>query len=466
VSKSGFANPDNSIPLQALGDLLERCVAVTRCQHFGLRLGAGAGGNPLGLLGDVMERCVDVGTAIAHFHQYFHLLDRSALLTRTVAGASASIGYALTESTGPGADQISDAAAAIGMGLLRRLCGAQWKPQAVLLPRQRPRDVRPYEEVFACTPQFAAERAVLIFLAGDLLRRIAAADRERRAVLCERLTAVASQCDPDFADQVRRVVRGLLAVRRCSLDEVAALFGMSCRRINRKLERQGTTFHRISQEELCAQGRANAARHRPDAGRDFRRARLCRGRRVHPRLSQLAWRDAERVAPGERTNSGFPGRLTATGGGVAMRHKPRRDFAGQNANHPHVTIGKVVAMGSADHHSRRISAAIILGAGLGRSRAGRTERRRTGEDRPESGRRADQRAVPEQHQLQPRAREGHAERPQRLMPVISARIDAVTMLVDADAVELATAASCRRDFDEGAGAGRCPSPLALIERSS
>ena len=248
-----FANPDNSIPLQALGDLLERCVAVTRCQHFGLRLGADAGGNPLGLLGDVMERCVDVGTAIAHFHQYFHLLDRSALLTRTVAGASASIVYALTESTGPGADQISDAAAAIGMGLLRRLCGAQWKPQAVLLPRQRPRDVRPYEEVFACTPQFAAERAVLIFLAGDLLRRIAAADRERRAVLCERLTAVASQCDPDFADQVRRVVRGLLAVRRCSLDEVAALFGMSCRRINRKLERQGTTFHRISQEELCAQ---------------------------------------------------------------------------------------------------------------------------------------------------------------------------------------------------------------------
>lgn len=153
-----FANPDNSIPLQALGDLLERCVAVTRCQHFGLRLGADAGGNPLGLLGDVMERCVDVGTAIAHFHQYFHLLDRSALLTRTVAGASASIVYALTESTGPGADQISDAAAAIGMGLLRRLCGAQWKPQAVLLPRQRPRDVRPYEEVFACTPQFAAER--------------------------------------------------------------------------------------------------------------------------------------------------------------------------------------------------------------------------------------------------------------------------------------------------------------------
>lgn len=118
-----FANPESLISLRAIGDLLERCVAVTGCEHFGLLLGAGAGGNPLGLLGDVMEHCADVGTAIAHFHQYFHLHDRGALVTRTVEGRRASIGYALIE-TGPGADQINDAAVAIGMGLMRRL----WRP--------------------------------------------------------------------------------------------------------------------------------------------------------------------------------------------------------------------------------------------------------------------------------------------------------------------------------------------------
>ncbi|MCW5606262.1 MAG: AraC family transcriptional regulator [Burkholderiales bacterium] len=245
-----FANPENTISLQALGNLLERCVAATGCEHFGLLLGAAADDNPLGLLGEIIEQCADVGTAIAHIHQYFHVHDRGGMATRTVAGRDASIGYALLDATGPGVDQINDAAIAIGMGLMRRLCGPNWKPTAVLLPRRRPRDVRPYENVFACTPEFAAERAALIFPAGNLRRRIAGADREKYALLAERLRTVARQSDLDFAEQVRRVVRGLVAVRRCSLDEVATLFAMNRRRINRRLERQGTTFHRISQEAL------------------------------------------------------------------------------------------------------------------------------------------------------------------------------------------------------------------------
>ncbi|MGB8883860.1 MAG: AraC family transcriptional regulator ligand-binding domain-containing protein [Azonexus sp.] len=248
-----FANAENTISLQAIGELLEICVARTGCEHFGLLLGAGAGANPLGFLGEILGQCADVGTAIAHFQQYFHLHDRGAMATRTVDGRDASIGYALFDAAGPGADQIFDGALAIGMGLMRRLCGPEWKPQAVLLPRHRPCAVRPYEKVFACMPEFAAERAALIFPVGNLRRRIAGADRDKYALLAERLKTVARQNDLDFAEQVRRVVRALVAVRRCSLDEVAALFSMNRRRINRRLERQGTTFHQISQEVLCAQ---------------------------------------------------------------------------------------------------------------------------------------------------------------------------------------------------------------------
>jgi AraC-like DNA-binding protein len=248
-----FANPENAISLQAIGELLECCVAATDCEHFGLLLGVGAGDNPLGLFSEILEQCADVGTAIAYFQQYFHVHDRGAIATRTVEGRDASIGYLLFDATGPGAEQVYDVAVAIGMGLMRRLCGRNWKPTAVLLPRRQPRDVRPYEEVLGCTPEFAAERAVLVFPAGNLRRRIAGADREKYALLAERLKTVARESDLDFGDQVRRVVRGLVAIRRCSLDEVAALFLMNRRRINRKLERQGTTFHQIAQEALCAQ---------------------------------------------------------------------------------------------------------------------------------------------------------------------------------------------------------------------
>ena len=248
-----FANGENKISLRAIGELLDLGVAATGCEHFGLLLGAGGGANPLGLLGEILEHCADVGTAIAHFQQYFHVHDRGGMATRTVERQEASIGYLLFDATGPGAEQIYDGATAIGMGLMRRLCGPNWKPTAVLLPRRQPRDVRPYEEVFGCMPEFAAERAVLTFPAGNLRRRIAGADREKYSLLAERLKTVTRRNDLDFADQVRRVVRGMVAVRRCSLDEVAALFSMNRRRINRNLEHQGTTFHQILQEALCAQ---------------------------------------------------------------------------------------------------------------------------------------------------------------------------------------------------------------------
>ena len=252
ISAGLFANPENTISFPAVGDLLERCVVATGCAHFGLLLGAGAVGNPFGLLSEVMQHCADVGTATAHIHQQFHLHDRGALVAGTGAGREASLGYALFDTAVPGADQIYDVAIAIGVALMRQLCGPQWNPRKVLLPRHRPRDVRPYEEVLGCSPDFAADRAVLIFPAGNLRRRIAGADHEMYALLSERLKTVDRQSDLDFADQVRRVVRGLVAVRRCTLDEVAAMFAMNRRRINRKLERQGTTYHQISQEESCA----------------------------------------------------------------------------------------------------------------------------------------------------------------------------------------------------------------------
>ncbi len=89
MSADLFANPENAIALQVIGELLERCVAATGREHFGLLLGAGAGDNPLGLLGEILEQCADVGTAIAHFQQYFHVHDRGALATRTIDGKHA-----------------------------------------------------------------------------------------------------------------------------------------------------------------------------------------------------------------------------------------------------------------------------------------------------------------------------------------------------------------------------------------
>ena len=66
------------------------------------------------------------------------------------------------------------------------------------------------------------------------------------------LKTIASLNDLSFVEQVQRVVYGLVALRRCSLDEVATQFSMSRRRVNRMLEREGTTYHRIMQNAMRA----------------------------------------------------------------------------------------------------------------------------------------------------------------------------------------------------------------------
>jgi len=250
ISPDLFDHPENTISFMAIGSLLKHSVAATGCRHFGLQLGASAGANPLGLLSEVMGHCADVGTAIAYFQQNLHLHDRGALATRTIEDRSASLGYIVFDGGLPAIEQINDAAVAIGVGLMRALCGPEWQPSSIQLPHRRPDNVRPYEKFFGCVPEFDAERAALFFPARDLKQKIAGADPGKFALLEENLKTIANLHDLSFVEQVQRLVCALVTLRRCSLDEVACQFSMNRRRVNRLLEREGTTYHRIAQATL------------------------------------------------------------------------------------------------------------------------------------------------------------------------------------------------------------------------
>ena len=98
-------------------------------------------------------------------------------------------------------------------------------------------------------PNFNAEQAALLFPVGNLGGRLPAPTAK---ICLARGTPEDGRPaeDLDFSEQVLRVVRALVAVRRCSLDAVAAQFSMNRRRMNRMLEREGMTFHQISQKVL------------------------------------------------------------------------------------------------------------------------------------------------------------------------------------------------------------------------
>ena len=251
VASDLFNDPDKLISPHTAGKLLERCAELSGCPHFALILAQAQSASSLGMVGELLPHCADVGTALAHLQNFLHLHDRAGIATRTIDGHSATFGYTLFAGPMAGVDQIYDGTMVIAQNIMRLLCGSQWKARAVLLSRRRPENLRPYKQAFQCPIEFDAESSALVFPASDLRLPVAGADPDRFKLLKERLEDIRSQHDLDLVAQTRRVVQAMLVLRRCSLSGVARELSMNPRRLNRLLEREGSTYRQLLDEARC-----------------------------------------------------------------------------------------------------------------------------------------------------------------------------------------------------------------------
>jgi AraC-like DNA-binding protein len=243
-----FDDGTNVIPHAALGKLLTLSVKRTSCPHFGLMVGQRATIMSLGLVGRLMLHSDIVGDALRGLVSNLSIQNRGAVPSLVVRGDTALLSYAVYQPDVESADQISDGAIACAVNALRSLCGSDWVPAEVLLPRKPPADQEPYRRHFRAPVRFDQETAAIVFPAGDLERRIAGADPLLRTMLEERIGQLKHSCEPTVTDDVRRLLRTQLLRERCSADGVAGLLAMHRRTLNRHLNGEGTDFRELTNE--------------------------------------------------------------------------------------------------------------------------------------------------------------------------------------------------------------------------
>lgn len=248
VSGALFSDPENTMAMATLSLLLDQAALDTSCPHLGLLLGQESPPQPLGLLSEVLPHCPDVGTALTYLLDYFHLHDRGAMPTLSIDEGCAFLGYTVLVSELTGFDHIQDAALAIGMNIMRTLCGPQWKPRAVRLARRRPANLHPYQTVFQCPLAFNCEHPTLVLASEDLEKPIPGADVQRFQGLHSSLETIRGGNPLNFAAQVQRAVQALLVLRCCSLAQVAKHLAMNRRSLNRRLAEAGTSYRRLADE--------------------------------------------------------------------------------------------------------------------------------------------------------------------------------------------------------------------------
>jgi AraC-like DNA-binding protein len=243
-----FDDPENLISYAARGRLLSHCVAATGCRHFGLLLCQQGGLHTLGLVGLLVKYSPDVGTALRNLVRHFHLHARGAALDLSADRDRVTFGFGVYQPQVEAIDQIGDGAVATMFNVMRALCGPDWTPVEGRFAHRKPQDAGPYRRFFQAPLRFDAEQYGLVFNADWLGHRLPEADPELRRLLQKEIDALEVRHGDEFPAQVRSVLRTALVTDHGKADQVAALFSMHSRTLNRHLNEFGTSFQQLVDE--------------------------------------------------------------------------------------------------------------------------------------------------------------------------------------------------------------------------
>lgn len=243
-----FEDGVNIIPHVALGRLLTRCVAITNCPHFGFLVGQRATILSLDLVGRLMQHSETLGDAMHTLVSSLSILNRGSVPSLTISGDTVLLAFSVYLRETESVHQITDGFLAVAVNALRAVCGSEWRPIEVLLPRAAPADSEPFRRHFGAPVRFNQEIATLVFASRDLERKVVGADPLLRAMLEERIKAMQGPSDAAFVDDIRRLLRTRLTSKRCTAEDVADLLRMHRRTLSRRLKESGQGYRAIRGE--------------------------------------------------------------------------------------------------------------------------------------------------------------------------------------------------------------------------
>jgi AraC-like DNA-binding protein len=243
-----FLNLEAVIPFSALGRLVTECVKATGCEGFGLRVGMKTRPSGMGLTGLVSIHSPTVREGLDVITATLQTSDTGGATFLNVRRGVASFGYAVTAPAIESADQIVDAAIAIAFNVMRQLCGAAWRPDAVRLTREPPSDRGPFAKFFEAPVEFGAKAACLVFDAAILDQPVRDRDPHAADILAPLLREAAAKAQGDFVSTTRAMIRTQLAAGTLSREGVCRALSLSVRTFVHRLEAHGLTYSGLADE--------------------------------------------------------------------------------------------------------------------------------------------------------------------------------------------------------------------------
>jgi AraC-like DNA-binding protein len=251
-----FRDPESRLPLEAVGRLLDICVALTRCPHFGLLVGERFNLDAFGAIGALMRNSTNVNQALGVLLRHLHLHDRGASPVLLAPDkSSVMLGYSIFRHGMPGSDQIYDAAITIAYKIVRELCGPSFTPLQIQFAHGRPANVAPFAHLFRSNVVFDADLSGVVVDASLLSRPMKGADADLRIRLEKAILDAEADCPMSFADRVECAIHQLVPTGPASAEEICHLLAISERTLRRRLKDEGKSLQELFNQTRYALAR-------------------------------------------------------------------------------------------------------------------------------------------------------------------------------------------------------------------
>lgn len=250
LAEADLADPDRLLGLEPVLRLMQAAAEAVGDACLGLHLAESWDLGGLGVLSYAVLNAPTVGTGLRNLDRYGRSHVQGGHIALHLSAGEARLHYDLEVSDRELARQHVESAAVVGLRIVQRLAGADWRPRRVVFGHRRPPDVSEHARIFGCPVRFAGdEHLVIAFGAAELERSVAGADRRLLPIVEQHLEKLLSA---DVKAALVQDVRGVLAQVLCdghpTIRVVAKRLGMSVRTLQRRLDEHGVAFRDLVQQ--------------------------------------------------------------------------------------------------------------------------------------------------------------------------------------------------------------------------
>jgi len=242
-----FEDQESLIPFTAVDVLYSIPVEEAGCDHFGLLVGSGP--LNLGLPGFLAMQAPTTRIGIQTLVASLNFVDSGSIAQLVERGDVAVASHTIVVPGLRSKSQMGDTAAAITSTLLRRMFGENFMPTEVRLPIPAPKDLAPYRDFYPRTRlRFDSDAAAIEFPASLLDRQIDGADPALFKYLMRQIERSPVDASMSMADQIRRVLPGVIRNGEVNSLLISKMFGLHPRTLSRRLAAENCSLHELVED--------------------------------------------------------------------------------------------------------------------------------------------------------------------------------------------------------------------------